>query len=156
VSLDEPSVGLDPLLIREIRGLIRELGEAHGIILSTHILPEVQATCNRVQVIHHGRLVFSDSTRGLEQRLNATALLAAFRSVPDKTALQQLPGVTAVEMLEAGRVRLTYSETDPAEALVKMAASHDWRLYELVPERRTLEQIFIELTCSDAPAEAEA
>jgi len=152
VILDEPTVGLDPLQIREIRGLIRELGEAHGIILSTHILPEVQATCNRVQIIHHGRMVFSDSTRGLEQQLDATALLAAFRTDPDREALQQLPGVTAVELLDAGRVRLHYQDTDPAEALVALAASHHWRLYELIPERRTLEQIFIELTCSDAPA----
>jgi ABC-2 type transport system ATP-binding protein len=156
VILDEPTVGLDPLQIREIRDLIRELGEAHGIILSTHILPEVQATCNRVQIIHQGRLVFSDSTRGLEQQLNPTALLAAFRSQPDMAALQQLPGVTAVEPLDAGRLRLQYSDTDPAEALVEMAASRNWRLYELVPERRTLEQIFIELTCSDAPAPVDA
>jgi ABC-2 type transport system ATP-binding protein len=156
VILDEPTVGLDPLQIREIRGLIRELGEAHGIILSTHILPEVQATCNRVQIIHQGRLVFSDSTRGLEQQLDATALLAAFRAAPDREALQQLPGVTAVELLDAGRVRLHYRDSDPAEALVQLAASQDWRLYELVPERRTLEQIFIELTCSDAPAPASA
>jgi ABC-2 type transport system ATP-binding protein len=152
VILDEPTVGLDPIQIREIRGLIRDLGEAHGIILSTHILPEIQATCNRVQIIHHGRLVFSDSTRGLEQQLNATALLAAFRSDPDRSALAQLPGVTAVEDLVAGRVRLHYSGTDPAEALIEMATSRNWRLYELVPERRTLEQIFIELTCSDMPA----
>jgi ABC-2 type transport system ATP-binding protein len=153
VILDEPTVGLDPIQIREIRDLIRELGEAHGIILSTHILPEVQATCNRVQIIHQGRLVFSDSTRGLEQQLNPTALLAAFRAEPDMAALQQLPGVTAAEPLDTGRVRLHYSDTDPAEALVEMAISRHWRLYELVPERRTLEQIFIELTCSDAPAQ---
>jgi len=156
VILDEPTVGLDPIQIREIRDLVRELGEAHGIILSTHILPEVQATCNRVQIIHQGRLVFSDSTRGLEQQLNPTALLAAFRSEPDMAALRQLPGVTEVEPLDAGRLRLHYSDTDPAEALVEMAASRNWRLYELVPERRTLEQIFIELTCSDAPAPVDA
>jgi ABC-2 type transport system ATP-binding protein len=153
VILDEPTVGPDPIQIREIRDLIRELGEAHGIILSTHILPEVQATCNRVQIIHRGRLVFSDSTRGLEQQLNPTALLAAFRAEPDMAALQQLPGVTAIEPLDTGRVRLHYRDTDPAEALVEMATSRNWRLYELVPERRTLEQIFIELTCSDAPAQ---
>jgi ABC-2 type transport system ATP-binding protein len=156
VILDEPTVGLDPIQIREIRDLVRELGEAHGIILSTHILPEVQATCNRVQIIHQGRLVFSDSTRGLEQQLNPTALLAAFRSEPDMASLRQLPGVTEVEPLDAGRLRLHYSDTDPAEALVEMAASRNWRLYELVPERRTLEQIFIELTCSDAPAPVDA
>jgi ABC-2 type transport system ATP-binding protein len=79
VILDEPTVGLDPIQIREIRSLIRELGNDHGIILSTHILPEVQATCNRVQIIHHGQLVFADSTAGLEQRMNATSLLRGRR-----------------------------------------------------------------------------
>ena len=73
VILDEPTVGLDPIQIREIRALIRELGKEHGIILSTHILPEVQAVCNRVQIIHQGRLVFSDSTAGFEQQLKEPA-----------------------------------------------------------------------------------
>jgi len=152
VVLDEPTVGLDPLQIREIRDLIRELGEAHGIILSTHILPEVQATCNRIQIIHQGRLVFTESTRGLEQRLKATAIVAAFRVAPDLAELQALPGVTGVEPLAPGRVRLRYGDSDPADALVELASARNWRLYELVPERRTLEQIFIDLTCSDLPA----
>jgi len=153
VVLDEPTVGLDPIQIREIRGLIRELGESHGIILSTHILPEVQATCNQIQIIHRGRLVYTDSAPGLEHRLDATALVAAFRSTPDMAELRALPGVTAVESLHSGRVRLQYANSDPAEALVELAIARNWRLHELVPERRTLEQIFIELTCSDAHAQ---
>ncbi len=151
VILDEPTVGLDPLQIREIRALIRELGRDHGIILSTHILPEVQATCNRVQIIHHGKLVFADTMAGLEQRMRATSLLAGFHGAPDLAALQQLPGVTGTEALDGGRVRIHYSGTSPAEALAELAAAHRWRLHELVPERRTLEQIFIELTCSEQP-----
>ena len=152
VILDEPTVGLDPIQILEIRRLIRELGEDHGIILSTHILPEVQSTCNQVQIIHQGQLVFADSMTGLEQRLQATSLVAAFHATPDSDALGQLPGVTSVEMLDDGRARIHYTGTDPSEALVELAVSREWRLHELSPDRRTLEQIFIELTCAEAPA----
>jgi ABC-2 type transport system ATP-binding protein len=154
VILDEPTVGLDPIQIREIRALVRELGEEHGIILSTHILPEVQATCNRVQIIHQGQLVFADSITGLEQRLNATSLIAAFHAAPDLDSLQQLPGVSTVESLTDGRIRIHYRDTDPSEALIEQAVASHWRLYELAPERRTLEQIFIELTCSEPAAAA--
>jgi ABC-2 type transport system ATP-binding protein len=153
VILDEPTVGLDPIQIREIRALIRELGREHGIILSTHILPEVQAICNRVQIIHQGRLVFSDSITGLERQLKATSLIAAFHAAPDLEALAKVPGVTRVEALGTGRVRLRFIETDPSEALVERAVAGGWRLYELNHERRSLEQIFIELTCSEPPAE---
>lgn len=65
VILDEPTVGLDPLQIREIRKLIRELGQEHSVILSTHILPEVQAVCDRVQILNRGRTVFNDSLKGI-------------------------------------------------------------------------------------------
>ena len=66
VILDEPTVGLDPIQIREIRRLIRELGKVHGIILSTHILPEVQAVCDRVQILNRGKTVFNDTLEGVE------------------------------------------------------------------------------------------
>jgi ABC-2 type transport system ATP-binding protein len=153
VILDEPTVGLDPIQIREIRALIRELGKEHGIILSTHILPEVQAVCNRVQIIHQGRLVFSDSIAGLEQQLKATSLIAAFHAPPDLEALAKVPGVSRVEALSGARLRIHFTETNPAEALIEQAVSGGWRLYELSPERRTLEQIFIELTCSEQPVD---
>lgn len=149
VILDEPTVGLDPLQIREIRALICELGKEHGIILSTHILPEVQATCTRVQIINRGKLVFSDTTAGLESRMSATALIAGFHSAPDLAALQQLSGVERVEPLPGNRVRLHYDDSNPAEALVEQSVAQRWRLHELTPQCRTLEQIFIELTCSE-------
>jgi ABC-2 type transport system ATP-binding protein len=155
VVLDEPTVGLDPIQIREIRALIRELGKEHGIILSTHILPEVQATCNRVQIIHQGRLVFADTTAGLEQRLNATSLIAGFSNPPEPEALQQIAGVDRAEALGDGRMRVHYSDGNPAEALVEHATASRWGLHELTPERRTLEQIFIELTCSETPDAAQ-
>ena len=156
VILDEPTVGLDPIQIRQIRALIRELGKDHGIILSTHILPEIQATCNRVQIIHRGKLVFADSTTGLEQRMNATSLIAAFANTPDLSSLQQIAGVDSVEPLADGRIRIHYGDTDPAAALIEQSVTRQWRLHELTPERRTLEQIFIELTCSEAHVNEDA
>jgi len=156
VILDEPTVGLDPIQIREIRALICELGKEHGIILSTHILPEVQATCNRVQIIHHGKLVFTDSTAGMELRMNANSLIAAFNNAPDIGSLLQVSGVDHAEQLADGRIRIHYSDTDPAEALAEQSVSQHWRLRELAPERRTLEQIFIELTCSESPLHEDA
>ena len=156
VILDEPTVGLDPIQIREIRSLISELGKEHGIILSTHILPEVQATCNRVQIIHHGGLVFSDSTAGMAHRHATTSLIAVFNNAPNTERLSQINGVERVEPLDDGRFRIHYSDTDPAEALAQQAGSQQWRLCELTPERRTLEQIFIELTCSESPVREDA
>lgn len=153
VILDEPTVGLDPIQILEIRALILELGQDHGIILSTHILPEIEAICTRVQIIHEGSLVFTDSIAGLEQRLASQCLLAGFYALPTAAQLQELPGVVTVDMLPDGKVRLHYDGQNPAEALVTRAASEGWRLYELVAERRTLEQIFIELTCRDPEVE---
>ncbi|MBK8163841.1 MAG: ATP-binding cassette domain-containing protein [Gammaproteobacteria bacterium] len=162
VVLDEPTVGLDPIQIREIRALIRELGGEHSVILSTHILPEVQAVCDRVQIIHRGRLVFSDTIDNLAHQ-PVSALCAAFRNPPAAAELARLPGVQEVEDLGAGRLRL---RCDPAgditDALLERALAGGWRLYELVPERKSLEQIFVDITSRDvagtdahaAPAEA--
>jgi ABC-type multidrug transport system, ATPase component len=150
VILDEPTIGLDPIQIREVRNLIRELGREHGVILSTHILPEVQTTCNRVQIIHEGQLVFSDSTEGLRKRLASRSLVIAMRNPPSRTELGLLPGVEEIEELHDGRLRLHHPpENSPAERLVKCSVAEGWGLYELVPERASLEQIFVELTCSE-------
>ncbi|HHH45092.1 MAG TPA: ATP-binding cassette domain-containing protein [Gammaproteobacteria bacterium] len=152
VILDEPTVGLDPNQIREIRALIRELGENHGIILSTHILPEVQATCSRVQIIHRGKLVFSESMQALEQRLGSHALLLETRNALDADALEQVDGVSSVELLDSRRARLRFGEDNPAEAVAACVAERGWGLLELALDRQTLEQVFVDLTCSDAPA----
>jgi ABC-2 type transport system ATP-binding protein len=149
VILDEPTVGLDPNQIRDIRTLIRELGETHGIILSTHILPEVQATCSRVQIIHRGRLVFSEAMETLRRRLTGNALTLETASPLDASVLRQVDGVTAVEVLGANRARVRFADTNPADRLAACVASRDWGLVELALDRQTLEQVFVELTCSE-------
>jgi ABC-2 type transport system ATP-binding protein len=149
VILDEPTVGLDPNQIRDIRALIRELGESHGIILSTHILPEVQATCSRVQIIHQGRLVFSESMLELEKRLTSHVLLLETREQLHDLELEKLSGISKVEQLSGTRARLHYEDSNPADAVAACVARQGWGLIELSPDRQTLEQVFVDLTCSD-------
>lgn len=151
IILDEPTVGLDPIQIREIRALIRELAHDHAVILSTHILPEVQAVCDRVQIINRGRLVYSDTLAALGGR-GAAGLIAAFRNPPEAGALRGLAGVAAVRPLDGDPSRLQVTATDAEKAgaaVAEQAVALDWGLYELVPTRRTLEQVFVELTTAE-------
>ncbi len=151
IILDEPTVGLDPIQIREIRDLIRELGEEHSVILSTHILPEVQAVCDRVQIINQGRTVFDDTLQDMESRHAAPMFVVGFERPPASDALRALPGIQDVEELADGRFRITHEESNnPAAELVEAAAREGWRLTELTPERATLEQIFMDLVYSEA------
>ncbi len=158
VVLDEPTVGLDPLQMREIRALIRELRREHGVILSTHILPEVQAVCDRVQIINRGKLVLNDTIEGLGRRMqHGSSLLIAVRQPPSEAQLAAVPGVEQVESLGEGRFRLHHLlDRSPAEAVVERAVSEAWGLYELVPERLSLEQIFVDIATSDSASSAEA
>lgn len=153
VILDEPTVGLDPIQIREIRSLVRELAAEHAVILSTHILAEVQAVCDRVQILFRGRLVYSDTLENLARGAQATgSLIAAFHRPPADAELGALAGVEGVQPLpgDARRLRLTVRDAEQAGlALCERAAAEGWGLYELVPERRTLEQLFIDLTTTE-------
>ncbi|HEV2322255.1 MAG TPA: ATP-binding cassette domain-containing protein [Gammaproteobacteria bacterium] len=150
VILDEPTVGLDPIQIREIRALISELGREHGVMLSTHILTEVQAVCSRVQIIHKGRLVFSDMLADLNARMQVTSLLLECREPPTLKELKAVEGIETVEKLGTGRFRLRYSAgSDPVEEIAALAVRGRWGLRALTPEYKSLEQVFVELTASD-------
>jgi ABC-2 type transport system ATP-binding protein len=154
VVLDEPTVGLDPIQIREIRDLIRELGKEHGVILSTHILPEVQMTCDRVQIINKGQLVFADKIENLNQRMLSSSLVLGLRHSPDSAQLQTIKNVTGIEELSDGRWRIHFEPgNSPAEELAQQAANNNWGLYELRPEYKTLEQIFVDITTTEQSLE---
>ena len=156
VVLDEPTVGLDPIQIREIRTLIRELAEDHGVILSTHILPEVQMTCDRVQIINKGQLVYSDNISNLKQRMQSNSLIVGLNNPPAETELAALSHIDNVEKMPENRFRLSHShEHHPAENFAELAAKNNWGLFELTPGRKTLEQIFVELTSSEVITEDE-
>ncbi len=152
VILDEPTVGLDPIQVREIRALIRELGGEHSVILSTHILPEVQTICDRVQIIHQGRLVLNEDLANLHLDRTETRLTVGFRHPPAASALQETLGVALVESLGEGRFLLRFApDQDPTEALVARSVSDQWGLSELTPHRQSLEDVFVQLTCGEDP-----
>ena len=157
VILDEPTVGLDPIQIREIRLLIRELGKDHGVILSTHILPEVQATCDQVQIINKGQLVLHDSIDGLEHHLQSASLTVAFRKDVPWPELEKIAGIKKVEQQHEGRLRLFFEpEQDPVDEIVRLSAENQWGLYELRPGRVSLEEIFLHLTTEEKAGEEQA
>lgn len=152
VLLDEPTVGLDPIQIREIRSLIREIANEHSVVLSTHILPEVQSVCDRVQIINRGHLVLNETIEAMQAKLQATTLLLALRTMPPLTELESIDGVQSVAVLEDGRLRISYgTDSDPSEQIVEQAVANGWGLHELTPERITLEQVFVDITCAELP-----
>ncbi len=151
IILDEPTVGLDPNQIREIRSLIARLAENHGIILSSHILPEIQAVCSRVMIVAAGREVFSAKLAELQQP-DPTLRIELARP-PALSELALLAGVASVSALEPGCFQLTpEAGCDPRDALVQQAVQADWGLRELRSERRSLEDVFVALTNSDTAA----
>lgn len=149
VILDEPTIGLDPIQIREIRTLIRELGQEHSVILSSHILPEIQAVCDRVMIINHGRVVYANTMAEAARESFSTVIIGLQRP-PSEAALGALEDVRRVEAIGAQHFRLhCAADTDARGKWAAAAASHDWGLFELRPELRTLEDIFVELTTTD-------
>jgi ABC-2 type transport system ATP-binding protein len=150
VILDEPTVGLDPNQIREIRTLIRELRDRHSVILSTHILPEVEAVCDRVEILHKGAIVYSDTIEALRRFRGGQALRVGLRRPPAVEDWKQLPGVASAESA-GGFVRVLPQEgQDPAEAIVRASVERDWGLHYLAPEAASLEDVFVQLTTAEA------
>jgi len=161
--LDEPTIGLDPNQIRDVRKLIRELGDNHTILLSTHILPEVESTCDRAMVIHHGQLLAQgtiEELRTLRKGGGATLLLRD----PERRAGEVLArvggvtGVTVEDSMEGGRqfvrVRVTMQEDKPGadrviEYVVSTLVDEGIAIRELTPARASLEDVFVQLTRSD-------
>lgn len=150
IILDEPTVGLDPIQIREIRALIKQLAEQHSVILSSHILPEIQAVCSRVMIVNKGRVVYSDSLGSFEGSGRFQAVVAGLRNPPAADALARIPGIAKVQPLSGGLMRFVVDgNADPREAIAKAAVDGGWGLYELRAEGKTLEEIFVELTSGD-------
>jgi len=153
--LDEPTVGLDPNQIRQVRSLIRNLGETHTILLSTHILPEVEMVCERVLIIHQGRLAFGDSLENIAKRGADSVHVLAEIKAPANAAdlLRRLPGVTAIFSDTRGaftQFRLsTEREAELREAVGSLAAQHGWTIRTLRGVRPSLEDLFVRLTAEE-------
>ncbi|MGH8717151.1 MAG: ATP-binding cassette domain-containing protein, partial [Burkholderiales bacterium] len=146
VILDEPTVGLDPIQMREIRTLIRELGGTHSVILCTHILPEVESVCDRVIIMHQGKGVYSGSIKALREIREGHSLQLGLRN-PPQTAQLQVPGVIAVEKIADTLFNIQFNPgADPSEALVNAAAEQGWDLYQINRQQVSLEDVFVQLT----------
>ena len=147
VILDEPTVGLDPSQIRDIRALIRELGDAHSVILSTHLLGEVESICDRVEIMHHGRIVYGDSSAKMQQYGYQPGFIATLLAPPELSELRAIAGVQQVELLSATQFRILHApDTDPGTALLALAAQNGWQAKQLVPLQARLEDVFVKIT----------
>ena len=147
IVLDEPTVGLDPIQIREIRELITELGKSHGIILSTHILPEVESVCNRVQIINNGKLVYASDMKDLLARQDSGRYEIALAVPPASDEMLATSFIDDVERLDANRFIVHISSTP--DELATVAVNNNWGLNALVPHEHSLEQIFVNLTLGE-------
>ncbi len=153
IILDEPTVGLDPVQINEIRKLIRELGKDHGVILSTHILPEVKMVCDRVQIIANGKTAFEDTLEGLEQRHVDPVLQVGFENAIDIQRLKSLEEISEVETMGRGRYKVHFNgQLHFADKVCKLAFSEGWKITELIPQTSSLEAIFLDLVHQEGKA----
>jgi ABC-2 type transport system ATP-binding protein len=151
--LDEPTVGLDPKQIIAIRELIRKLGRQRTLLLSTHILPEVELLCDRVIIIDRGRIIAQGTPESLRQSWQGEAVVQVeIKEDPADAgeAMSEVPGVSSVEPAAAGRYELRCrSGSDPREEVFRLAVARHWTLLELSLRRASLEDIFVRLTTSD-------
>jgi ABC-2 type transport system ATP-binding protein len=156
--LDEPTAGLDPKQIIETRQLIKELAGTHTIILSTHILPEVAQTCDRVVIINKGRVVAIDTPANLTARLRGSETMYVQVDAPGQDAaafLRTLPGVLEVAVADTHEGVTGYEISsekgrDVRRELARAVVSQSWGLLELRPSRMSLEEIFLSLTTEEA------
>ncbi len=169
--LDEPTVGLDPKQIIAIRELIRDLGQKRTLMISTHILPEVEQLCRRVLIIDRGRLIAEGTPQELREQSRGSSLLhlTVKNAPPDVVdVLTNIEGIdTATERPDnetpenaeertTTRVQLAYSQAiDPRETVFRAAVERGWVLLEMVEKKASLEDVFVRLTSKDAPKQDE-
>jgi len=154
--LDEPTIGLDPNQIRQVRELIKNLGKQHTILLSTHILPEVEMTCGRVIIIHKGRIEACDTPDNLLGKIRqAGGVVVEAKTASDNGAeeLKKIPGVRNVMTAVDGEWKIfslrVESGLDVREQIFRLATDRHWAVRELTQRRATLEDVFVELTHPD-------
>ncbi|MEZ2444807.1 ABC transporter ATP-binding protein [Chitinophaga sp. RCC_12] len=147
VVLDEPTNGLDPNQIAEVRLLIKEIGEERSVIFSSHILSEVQATCDTIKMIEQGRVVFTGTVNDFNNYIAPNSMLLYFSNAPELSVLKAIPGITGALPTDNGWWRLHF-DTAPeiAETVVELSARNGWKLREIQLERSSLEEIFAKLS----------
>ena len=147
VVLDEPTNGLDPNQILEVRQLIRNIAEEHTVMLSTHILSEVQATCSTIKMIEHGRVVFSGSVEEFDNYIKPNTLYAEFDVPPLPDELMALPGIKQVESVSGRGARLLYDgDRDTVKQVIRESVTRGWEMTEIRTEKSSMEAVFAKLS----------
>ena len=147
VVLDEPTNGLDPNQIIEVRNLIREIAEERTVVLSTHILQEVQALCDNIWMINEGHVVFSGTLDEFDNQIMPNTLVVSLMATPSIDALKAIPGVINADHLGGTRYRIQFNDaTEVTERIVAASVTNNWRLMEINLEKNSLDTIFAELS----------
>ena len=142
VVLDEPTNGLDPNQIIEIRHLIKEIATEHSVMLSTHILSEVQATCDDI-----GKVVFSGTMEDFNNYMEPNTFIVVMERPPSLEVLTQIPGITHVEHITNTRYRMQFSSSqDITKTMIELSVTNNWRLHEIILERDSLDSVFAQLS----------
>lgn len=147
VVLDEPTNGLDPNQILEIRALIREIAKDHAVLLSTHILSEVEAVCHSIKMIEHGNLIFSGTVDEFHDCVKSNNCIVGLENAPAEDELRNIPGVVQVKKLDEHtfRVRLEAGES-MAKRVAEICVNRGWRLTEMKMEKVSMDEIFAQLS----------
>lgn len=144
--LDEPTTGLDPNQLVEIRELIRNIGKEKTVILSTHIMQEVEAICDRVIIISKGQIVADDTAKTLQQELEHQTVYVEFDAKVTKSQLTKIPGVSKVEALDNGWLIESVTIADLRKDIAQYAQKENWLILTLKVDQKSLEEVFKELT----------
>ncbi|MEN9420706.1 MAG: gliding motility-associated ABC transporter ATP-binding subunit GldA [Crocinitomicaceae bacterium] len=144
--LDEPTTGLDPNQLVEIRELIRNIGKEKTVLLSTHIMQEVEAICDRVIIISKGQIVADDKASALQQEIEHQTVYVEFDTAVSKAQLSKIPGVQQVEALDGGWLLGTSATEDLRKEVAMFAQQQGWLVLAMRIEQKTLEEVFKELT----------
>lgn len=147
VVLDEPTNGLDPNQIVEVRNLIKEIALDRSVLLSTHILTEVQATCQEIKMIEEGQMVFSGTLDMFDNYIEPNTLVVSLDAPPAQDELLKLEGVKSMEQLAPSRFRLGYDgDKKTAQRIAETSVHKGWGLMELIIEKSSLDAVFARLS----------
>ncbi len=147
VVLDEPTNGLDPNQIVEVRALIREIATDRAVIFSSHVLSEIQVLCKEIKMIESGRIVFSDTMDAFNNYVEPHSVLMLMENPPSREALLAIPGATSVDFLTQRQVRLWFNgDAAITETLITTSVREDWRLREIGLDKSSIDEIFAQLS----------
>jgi len=151
VVLDEPTNGLDPNQIIEVRALIKEIAADRAVIFSSHVLSEVQILCKEIKMIESGRIVFSDTMDAFNNYVEPHSVLMHMENPPSEAELLQMPGITKADFLTERQVRVYFNgDRDISERLITASVQNGWRLREISLDKSALDEIFKQLSNQSA------